>query len=385
MAKSLNVGIIGCGNISAAYMELSSLFRSIKVVACADMNMDAAKARAKEYGLRAETVDGLLQADDVDIIVNLTIPAAHYEVSKAIIDAGKHVYSEKPFVLSVKDGKDLLRRAAKKGVRVGSAPDTFLGGAHQHARYLVDSGAIGKVTGGTAHVLSHGMEDWHPNPDFFFQEGGGPVLDIGPYYITNLVQLLGPVTKVMAMSSTPSSHRTITSKPRAGEKIKVETPTTIHSLLEFESGAIITLGTSWDVWHHEHNNMELYGEDGTLYVPDPNFFGGELQMSDGKKLRKKVPAFAHALGVPNQKHSQGMMANYRTAGLADMASAILEGRDHRCSQEMSLHVVDVMVSILKAGETGKAVKPSTTCERPAALDKKEARAMLAPKPRTKKK
>ncbi|NKB52535.1 MAG: gfo/Idh/MocA family oxidoreductase [Rhizobiaceae bacterium] len=385
MAKVMNVGIIGCGNISQAYMELSSLFKSINVVACADMNKQAAEMRAKQFGLRADSVDDLLKADDIDIIVNLTIPAAHYEVSKAIINAGKHVYSEKPFVLSVREGKDLLRRAAKKGVRVGSAPDTFLGGAHQHARHLIDAGAIGKVTGGTAHVMSHGMEDWHPNPDFFFLEGGGPVLDIGPYYITNLVQLLGPVSKVMAMSSTPSSHRTITSKPRAGEKIKVETPTTIHSLLEFESGAIITLGASWDVWHHDHTNMELYGEDGTLYVPDPNFFGGELQISKGKKLRGKMPSFAHALGVPNQKHNQGMMANYRTAGLADMASAIQEDRPHRCSQEMSLHVVDVMVSILKAGETGKAVKPSTTCDRPAALDNKQARAMLSPKPRAKKK
>ena len=204
MAKCMNVGIIGCGNISAAYMELSPLFKGIKVVACADMNQDAAEARAKQFGLRAESVDGLLKSNDVDIVVNLTIPAAHYEVSKSIIDAGKHVYSEKPFVLSVSEGKDLLRRAAKKGVRVGSAPDTFLGGAHQQARHLIDSGAIGKITGGTAHVMSHGMEDWHPNPDFFFQKGGGPVLDIGPYYITNLVQLLGPVTKVMAMSATPS-------------------------------------------------------------------------------------------------------------------------------------------------------------------------------------
>lgn len=378
MAKLMNVGIIGCGNISAAYMELSSLFKSINVVACADIDPMAARARANQFGLRANSIDELLAADDLDILVNLTIPAAHYEVSRRVIEAGKHVYSEKPFVLSVAEGKDLLRRARKKGVRIGSAPDTFLGGAHQHARHLIDSGAIGKVVGGTAHVMSHGMEDWHPNPDFFFQSGGGPVLDVGPYYVTNLVQLIGPVKKVMAISSTPSPTRTITSKPRAGEKIKVETPTTIHSLLEFESGATVTLGASWDVWHHGHNNMELYGDEGTLYVPDPNFFGGELSMSKGKKLLKKVPPFNHALGIPNQKHNQGMMANYRTAGLADMATAIMNEKPHRCSLEMSLHVVDIMVSILKAGETGRAVKLSTTCERPAALDKKEARSMLVP-------
>jgi predicted dehydrogenase len=385
MAKPMNVGIIGCGNISAVYMELSSLFRSIDVVACADVDKNAAQSRAAQYGLRACSVKELLAAEDIDIVVNLTIPAAHYDVSRAIVDAGKHVYSEKPFVLSIPEGRDLLRRAVRTGVRVGSAPDTFLGGAHQHARHLIDSGAIGKITGGTAHVMGHGMEDWHPNPDFFFQTGGGPVLDIGPYYITNLIQLIGPVKKVMAMSSTPSPYRTISSKPRAGQKIKVETPTSIHSLLEFESGAIVTLGTSWDVWHHGHGNMELYGEDGTLYVPDPNFFGGELVMSKGKKLRKKVPAYAHALGVPNQKHNQGLMANYRTVGLADMATAIQQGKPHRCSQEMALHAVDVMVSILKAGESGRAVKLSTTCERPAALDRKEARSLLTSKPRGKKK
>ncbi len=377
MAKHLNVGIIGCGNISAAYMDLSSLFRNIEVVACADMDIKAAQARASEFGLRAETVDGLLASDDVDIIVNLTIPAAHYEISRQVVDAGKHVYSEKPFVLSVKEGKDLIKRAAKKGVRVGSAPDTFLGGAHQHARHLIDSGAIGGVTNGTAHVMSHGMEDWHPNPDFFFKPGAGPVLDIGPYYVTNLVQLIGPVKRVMAMSSTPSAQRTIGNGPRIGEKVNVETPTTIHALLEFHSGAIITLGTSWDVWQDGHNNMELYGEDGTLYVPDPNFFGGELALTKlGKD--KKLPKFAHPLGVPNQKHKSGMMANYRTIGLADMAAAIMDERPHRCSHDLALHAVDVMTSVLKAGETGRSVNLSTTCERPAALTSADAKKLLVP-------
>ena len=384
MSKSLKVGIIGCGNISAAYMGLSSLFKSIEVVACADKDKKAAKARAKEFGLRAETVDGLLKAGDIDIIVNLTIPAAHYEISKAVINAGKHVYSEKPFVLSVKEGKDLAARAKKKGVRVGSAPDTFLGGAHQHARHLIDDGAIGKITSGTAHVMGFGMEHWHPNPDFFYQPGAGPVLDIGPYYVTNLIQLIGPVKRVMAMSSTPRKTRTISNGPRNGKKVKVKTPTTIHALLEFENGAMITMGTSWDVFHNGHNNMELYGDKGTLYVPDPNFFGGELQMSKGEKLLKKVPAYKHPLGVPNEKHGNGKMANYRTAGLADMADAIINNRPHRCSLEMSLHAVDVMTSILKAGETGRAVKLSTTCKRPKALGTKEAKAMLAPSKKSRK-
>ena len=375
MAKTLGVGIIGCGNISAAYMRLAPLFKSIEVRACADIDAKAAQARAAEFGLRAETVDGLLAADDIDIVVNLTIPAAHYEVSKRILDAGKHVYSEKPFVLSLKEGQDIARRAARKGLRVGSAPDTFLGGAHQHARHLIDSGAIGKVTSGTAYVMSHGMEHWHPNPDFFFKPGAGPVLDIGPYYVTNLVQLIGPVKRVAAISSTPAPVRTITSKPRSGEKIKVETPTTIHAVLEFENGATVAMGTSWDVWSHAHRNMELYGEDGTLYVPDPNFFGGALSMTKGSEPVKKLAKFDHPFSVINEGGAR-QQANYRTAGLADMAQAIIEGRPHRCSLELALHAVDVMTSILKSGETGRAVTLSTTCERPAALGVAEAKALL---------
>ncbi len=392
MAKSLGVGIIGCGNISAAYMRLSPLFKAIEVRACADIDAKAAEARAAEFGIRAESVDGLLAADDIDIVVNLTIPAAHYEVSKRILDAGKHVYSEKPFVLSLKEGKDLARRAARKGLRIGSAPDTFLGGAHQQVRDLIDAGAIGKVTSGTAHVMSHGMEHWHPNPDFFFKPGAGPVLDIGPYYITNLVQLIGPVKRVAAISSTPSPERIITSQPRNGETIAVETPTTIHAVLEFENGATVALGTSWDVWSHGHHNMELYGEDGTLYVPDPNFFGGEIRLTKGGKPVKKLPKFNHPFAVPNQTDNAGTpMANYRASGLADMAQAIMEDRPHRCSLELALHAVDVMTSILKSGETGRFVTVTTTCERPAPLGIDDAKALMAktsakkPKAKSKKK
>jgi predicted dehydrogenase len=379
MARKLGVGVIGCGNISKAYFSLAPLFRGIEMRACADINQEAAKARAKEFGLRMETVDGLLKSDDIDIVVNLTIPAAHYDVSKQILDAGKHVYSEKPFVLSIKDGLDLKKRAEKKNLRIGSAPDTFFGGSHQLARALVDSGKLGRITSGTCHVMSHGMEHWHPNPDFFFVEGGGPILDLGPYYISNLVQLIGPVKRVAALTSIPAAERTITSKPRAGEKIPVTTPTTIHALMEFASGAAVTFNASWDVWLHGHSPMELYGELGTMHVPDPNFFGGDVRFSKGAKPVKKVPKWDHPFGVPNQKHSMGMMANYRTVGLADMAIAIKEGRPHRCSLDAALHAIDVMTGILKSGETGRFVEMQTTCERPAAIGIKEARALLARK------
>lgn len=376
MANKLGVGIIGCGNISAAYLRLAPQFKGIEIRACADLFAAAAQARAKEFNVRAETVEGLLQADDIDIVVNLTVPAAHFDVAMQVLKAGKHVYSEKPFVLSVKEGRDLARRAAGKGLRIGSAPDTFLGGAHQLVRHLIDSGKVGRITSGTCHVMSHGMEHWHPNPDFFFKPGGGPVLDIGPYYVTNLIQLIGPVKRVMALSSAPAPVRTITSRPRRGETIRVETPTTIHALLEFDNGAIITLGASWDVWQHGHSNMELYGEDGTIHVPDPNFFGGDVRLTRAARPVRRLPKWHHPLAVPNQEHPRGAVANYRAAGLADMALAILDGRPHRCSMELALHAVDVMTAILKSGETGRAVTIGTTCERPAPLSPAEAGHLL---------
>ena len=377
MARNLGVGIVGCGNISTTYFKFAPLFKGIEVRSCADINPAAAKARAKEYGVRAESVDSLLEAEDVDIVVNLTIPAVHYEVSRAALDAGRHVYSEKPFVLSVKEGLDLKKRAARKELRVGSAPDTFLGGSHQLVRDLIDKGKAGRITGGTCYVMSHGMEHWHPNPDFFFQPGAGPVLDVGPYYVTNLIQLIGPVKRVTALAATPQAHRTITNGPRSGQKVPVGTPTTIHSVLEFENGAVVTLNASWDVWAHGHAPMELYGEAGTVYVPDPNFFGGNVRYTTGASEVKKMPAWKHPFSVPNEKHGQGMMANYRTVGLADMALAIQAGRPHRCSLELALHAVEVMTAILKSAETRKFVAMRTSCERPAALGPKEAKALLA--------
>ena len=383
MSAPLGVGIIGCGNISSTYFRLAPLFRDIEVRACADRDPAAARARAEEFGVAAQTVDELLANEAVDVVVNLTVPAAHADISRRALEAGCHVYSEKPFVLSTAEGEALVALADERGLRVGSAPDTFLGGAHQRARALIDAGEIGRVTGGTCHVMSRGMEAWHPNPDFFFQPGAGPVLDIGPYYVTDLIQLLGPVRRVVAMSATPRAERTIGSGARAGERVPVATPTTVHALLELESGAVVTLGTSWDVGPSAHPSIELHGERGTLLVPDPNFFGGELVLRrDGAghgapSEDETLDGTGHPFGVPNQDHSRGPVANYRTAGLADMAAAIRDGRPHRCSQALALHAIDVMSSILAAAERGASVEVATTCERPAPLTADEARALLA--------
>jgi predicted dehydrogenase len=376
MARTLGIGIVGAGNISATYLRLAPLFKGIEIRAVADINKPAATARASEYGIEARTIDGLLSSDDIDLVVNLTVPDAHFDVSKQILSAGKHLYSEKPLTLSLKDGLELQKLASKKGLKAGCAPDTFLGGAHQLARKLVDAGQVGTVTSGTAHVLSHGMEHWHPNPDFFFRPGGGPILDLGPYYIANLVNLIGPIRRVAALTSIATPTRTISSEPRRGETIKVTTPTTIQALLEFESGASVTLSASWDVWAHHHPNMELYGTDGSIFLPDPNFFGGEVKLAKPGKKTKSVKAWAHPFGTPNQKHATGVMANYRTAGLADMVAAILAGRDIRCSLERALHGVDVMVSILRSGEEKKFIDVKTSCSRPEALGIKEAKSLL---------
>ena len=377
MSKTYGVGILGAGNISTAYLKLAPLFKGIEVRAVADIIPEAASARAAEFKVAAQTPDELLANSELDVIVNLTIPDAHYRVSKDIVSAGKHAYSEKPLVLTLEEGEDLKKAAEANGVQVGCAPDTFLGGAHQQARALIDEGTIGKVVAGTCHVMGHGMEHWHPNPDFFFKRGAGPVLDIGPYYIANLINLVGPVKRVTALASTPRDRREITSEPRRGQYVPVETPTTIHAVLEFHSGALVTLGASWDVEAHQHGNMEIYGSDGSLYVPDPNFFGGQLVLARRDGTRDIVEPWKHPLGAPNWERPDGPpFANYRTAGLADMMLALDAGRKPRCSLETTLHGVDVMTSILASAERGEAITLTTTCERPDALGPVEAQALL---------
>ena len=372
--STLGVGIIGCGNISAAYLRLAPLFRDIEIRGVADMNPQAARARGAEFNVPVFDVDGLLVAGGIDIIVNLTVPAAHYAVTARILEAGKHAYSEKPLVLTLEEGEALRALAARKGLRVGAAPDTFLGGAHQQARQMIDDGQAGKIVSGTAHVMSHGMEHWHPNPDFFFQPGGGPVLDIGPYYVTNLVQLIGPARRVAALASSATPTRTITSQPRHGETIAVDTPTNIHALIEFANGATITLSASWDVWAHRHAPMELYGTEGTIFVPDPNYFGGSVEFAGHDGQIAAVAPWKHPFGVANQADG---LANYRTAGLADMAQAIRQGQEPRCALDLAVHAVDIMTSILKSGETGSFIDLTTTCARPQALPPDAARGLLA--------
>ena len=373
--ETTGIGIIGCGNISTTYLRLAPLFSGIEVRAVADINVDAARAKAQEFGVAAQTVKELLANPQIAIVVNLTIPAVHYKISRQILEAGKHVYSEKPLALSLADGKALQKLAAKNKLKVACAPDTFLGGSHQLARQAIDGGLIGKVTSGTAHMMGHGMEHWHPNPDFFYHAGGGPMLDMGPYYITNLINLLGPVKRVAALGNMARKKRVISSAPRQGETISVKTPTTFHALLDFASGAQVTLSTSWDVFAHRHANMELYGTEGAMFVPDPNWFGGEVLVAGTDTVVKPLPGWDHPLGASNDAVHDNK-ANYRSAGLADMADAIARKRDIRCGIERPLHALEVMTAIMASAETAKFVTLKTTCTRPKAFGPSEARALL---------
>ncbi|WP_298814505.1 Gfo/Idh/MocA family oxidoreductase [uncultured Roseibium sp.] len=376
MTDRMGIGIIGCGNISKTYFDLAPAFTGLEIRACADLSREAAEIKADYYGIRALTVHDLLLAEDIDLIVNLTVPDAHYLVFHEILAHDKHVYSEKPLTLSIKDGMALGDLAKKKGLKVGCAPDTFLGGAQQTARTALDGGLIGDVIGGTCHVLSHGMESWHPNPDFFYKSGGGPIFDLGPYYIAALVNLIGPVKRVGALSSSAFKERTIESGSRSGERIRVETPTTIQSLLEFENEASVTLSASWDVWAHRHAPMEIYGTKGSLFLPDPNFFGGEVEWAGPDGRIRRLDQSGHPFAVANVKETETAHANYRSAGLADMVQSILLGGDFRCSLDRALHAVDVMASILKSGETGTFVGIEHSAERPDPLSAVAANQLL---------
>jgi len=356
MAKT-KIGVIGCGNISGTYLKVAQRLRNLEVAACADIDLSRAEAKAQEFGVPAAcSVKELLKRADIEIVVNLTIPKAHAEVSLAALESGKHAYGEKPLAVTREDGKRILEAAKARNLRVGSAPDTFLGAGIQTCRKLLDDGWIGEPIGATAFFMSHGPESWHPDPEFVYQKGAGPLFDMGPYYLTALVCLLGPVRRVSSSARITFPERMITSQPKFGKMMKVETPTHIAGVLDFERGPIATLVTSFDVWAHEAPRLEVYGTTGSLSVPDPNTFGGPVRIKRaGAQQWSEVPlAFGYA-------------ENSRGLGVADMANALRSGRPHRAGGELAFHVLDVMHALLEASEGGRAVAMQSTCARPAPL------------------
>ena len=383
VTRPLGVGVIGTGVIAGVYMNNMPMFAGIELRGCADLRPEAAQAQAAKYSTRAMTVDGLLASDDIDLVLNLTVPNAHFAVSHAALTAGKHVFSEKPLCTTVEDGRRLVAEAESRGLSLGCAPDTFLGAGGRLARKMIDDGKVGRILAGSAFLMSHGMEHWHPDPEFFFKPGGGPVLDLGPYYIGALVNLLGPVAKVHALSSIGFDERVVTAVgPRTGDRIKVETPTTIMALLQFTAGAQVTLAMSWDVHRHGHPAIELYGTEGSMRVPDPNFFGGDVEFTEAAGEWQAASSVEMAFGKPNWRSpnwppSRPDQANYRCLGMAELARSISEGTPHRSSGRLALHVLEAMFGILQSAESGQPVEVGTPIERPPSLTEQDAMQLFA--------
>jgi predicted dehydrogenase len=349
----LRVGILGCGAISGIYLKNLTGHPAVEVVACADLDASRAQEASASFGIPlACSPADLLALPQVDLVLNLTVPLAHYATSLAALQAGKHVYGEKPLAATVEQGSALAAEARRLGLRVGAAPDTFLGGGLQTCRALIDQGAIGEPVAATAFMLCRGHERWHPNPDFYYQPGGGPMMDMGPYYITALASLLGPVQRVSGAARATWPTRTVGSESRKGEVIPVEVPTHITGMLEFESGPLATIVTSFDVWPGNAPMLEIYGSEGTLSLPDPNTFGGPVRIrrrgSDWEEVEITLP------------HTE----NARSIGLIDLAQAIEQNRPHRCSAELALHTLEVMEAIEKSAVKGRRIEMTTRCGRP---------------------
>jgi predicted dehydrogenase len=358
--QKLRAGIIGVGNISGIYLKnLTSVFSNrVELLGCADVLPDRAAAAAREYGLPKTyaTPEDLLADPDIDIVVNLTIPNAHYSVCKAAIEAGKHVYVEKPLSIELNEGRELVELAAKKGVRVGGAPDTFLGAGIQTCRKLIDEGQIGRPVAATAFMTGHGHESWHPAPEFYYKKGGGPMFDMGPYYLTALVNLMGPVEKVTGATRITFPERTITSEPLNGTVITVDVPTHVAGVMEFANGAVATIITSFDIWAANLPRIEIYGSEGSISVPDPNTFGGPVQIKRaGDAEWQDVPlAFEYA-------------ENSRGLGVAELADAVAADRVHRASGELTGHVLEIMHGFHIAADEGRHYALKTKGTQPALM------------------
>jgi predicted dehydrogenase len=357
--KTIPIGIIGCGNISGKYLTSAQVFDVLHVVACADIDMTRAQARAAEFGVaKACSVDELLADPEIQVVVNLTTPQAHMDVSLAAIEAGKHVFTEKPLAVTREQGRRILEAAQERGVRVGAAPGTFLGGGLQTCRKLIDEGAIGTPVAAAAFMMSHGHESWHPDPAYYYKVGAGPMFDMGPYYLTALTTLLGPVTRVCGTAGIQIPDRTITSQPRYGEKIHVETPDHVTGTLLFASGAIGTIITTFATWHASLPRIEIYGTEATLSVPDPNTLGGPVRIAPaGQREWTDLPL--------SHPHTDG-----RTMwgiGVADLAHALSSGRPHRATGRQAYHVLDLMQAFLDSSARGEYYGVTSSFQRPSPL------------------
>jgi len=348
------IGIVGCGDISDTYFENAKKTGVVRVKGCSSINMNSARQKAELYGCKALTLEELLSDAEVELVLNLTVPNAHEEVGFKVIESGKHLYSEKPLALETAQARQILHSANVKGVRVGCAPDTFMGAGLQTARKLLDEGKIGRPIGGSAFMCSRGPAHWHPNPDVFYDKGGGPMLDMGPYYITALVSLLGPVKRVTGITRKTFKERIAGAEQNTGRKIQVNTDTHITGVIEFHTGAAVNITMSFDVWAHNLPGIELYGTCGSMKLPSPNEFAGSVGIwcFDKSKWVEEAPVFPE---------------NARIIGVVDMVAAIRSGRQHRCSGELALHVLEVMTAFEKSSKSGQHVMIESTVPQPPPL------------------
>ena len=378
-----NIGLIGCGNIAETYFRSQDYFNNINFVACADKFPEAAIKCAEQYDIKALSVDEILKDNDIDIILNLTIPQAHFEVSKLALEAGKHVYSEKPMSINYEDAKYLQELASKNNLYFGNAPDTFLGGGGQLSRELVDKEEIGKILTGNFIFAFPGVQDFHPNPESWFQIGGGPVIDMGPYFFTTLVNLLGPAKNVRARGKLFSNLREYLVGPNKGKFFDVEIPTSFMFDLEFMNEAIVQGFISFDVQNHARNHMELYGTKGSLVVPDPNMFGGPVLLShelgsEWKELsvEDKYLGKTNIINHSGRSNEAPKQSNYRGVGLSEMIYSIANNYQHRCNGNLALHVLDIIESIIIASKTKKEINLRSTCNQPKPFTDNEVKKLI---------
>ena len=378
-----NIGLIGCGNIAETYFRAQDYFNNIKFVACADKFPEVSKKCADQYNIKSLTVDEIIHDTNVDVILNLTIPQAHFEISKLALEAGKHVYSEKPMSIKYDEAHELVNLAKDNNLYIGNAPDTFLGGGGQVARKFVDDGDIGKVLTGNFIFAFPGVQEFHPNPESWFQSGGGPVIDMGPYFFTTLVNLLGPVKNVRSRGKKFADQREYLVGPKKGKSFNVDISTSVMLDIEFANEAIVQGFISFDVQNHARNHMELYGTKGSLVVPDPNMFGGPVLLS--RELGSEWQEFSvedKYLGKTNIINHSGRsneapkQSNYRGVGLSEMIYSIENNIQHRCNGDLALHVLDIIESTIIASETKKEVSLRSTCEQPKPLSEEQIKLLI---------
>ncbi|BER91617.1 Gfo/Idh/MocA family protein [Atrimonas thermophila] len=375
----VKIGLVGCGNICDIYFQNVKKFSNTEIIACCDIIEERMKKKAQEYEIpQYGSLEDILNNPDIEVVLNLTPPQSHAKITLAALEAGKHVYSEKPLSVDLEEGKKIIDLAQSKGLKVGCAPDTFLGGRLQMCRKIIDDGWLGEIIGGVAFMMCHGHEMWHPDPEFFYKRGAGPLFDMGPYYLTALIALLGPVKRIFGATRTSFAKRNITSQPKYGKKIEVEVPTHVSAILDFENGTVVSLITSFDVWDSHTPRIELYGSEGTLSINDadplagPNIFGGKIEFrnkkdADWNSFPNIIPRKEEATPWSSIPSLFGYNDNSRGIGLADMAAAIRNNREHRANGTLAYHVLEVMHGIYIASREKRAYELQSTCERPDPL------------------